>query len=344
MDGYFNALDAETTSEGVSNEELLEGISEDLKVGAEKAFLALDLLFSPFPGFELDLGGPRKEEVRDFFLEFSEAELVGNNSLQVMIEAYERIWNAFGDTKTSLDRSLVLLLKWRGEGAESAKSYIQGLVNTYTRVGTKLTVLEADIVAARDAIASARHDLTQLSEALLAAAKKYRDDQERQDESALFKALAAGFAAAVGVLLVAAAPATGGLTAATFFTTANAIQFAGATAGAGISTYASEQSAVFGDSPETLYTSYKDSVDSVRESMYRASEALISKINAEINGLPAIPEPPDVSPGDTFDPSNFETEKTDKGTEKRVRDKNVDISNDGKIEQPPMELSPLPTD
>ncbi|MER7858414.1 hypothetical protein DMC64_00760 [Amycolatopsis sp. WAC 04197] len=343
MDGYFNALDAETTSGFGDNSKLLEGISDDLTAGAEKAFTALDLLYPPFLGSDVDLSGGLKEEVRDFFIEFSDAQLVGENSLQPMIEAYEGLWNAFQDTKAPLDRSLVLLLKWRGEGAETAKSYIQGLVNTYSRVGTKLTVLEADIVAARDAIATARADLSTLAASFLTAAEKYRDDKERQNESALVKALAATFAAAVTALLVAAAPPAG-LTAATFFTTANGVQVAGAAAGAGLSTLASENAAIVGDSPEMIYNSFHDGVVNIREAMFRASESLISKINVEINNLPIIPEPPDVSPGETFDPGNFETENTDKGTEKRVRDKNVDISNDGKFQEPPMELSPLPTD
>ncbi|WP_409489509.1 hypothetical protein [Amycolatopsis sp. cmx-11-12] len=344
MDGYFNALDAETTAEG-GNSELLEGITDDLKAGAEKAFAAVDLLFQPFFGTDVDLSGGRKEQLRDFFLEFSDAELIGSeNSLQTMIEAYEGLWNAFQDTKAPLDRSLVLLLKWRGEGAETAKSYIQGLVNTYARVGTKLTVLEADIVAARDAIATARADLSNLAASFLTAAEKYRDDKERQDESALSKALAATFAAAVTALLVAAVPPAGGLTAAAFFTTANGVQVAGAAAGAGLATAATVQADIVGDSPEMIYNSFHDGVVNIRESMFRATESLISKIHVEINNLPIIPDPPDVSPGETFDPGNFETENTDKGTEKRVRDKNVDISNDGKIEQPPMELSPLPVE
>ncbi|KFU76294.1 hypothetical protein SAMN04489729_4942 [Amycolatopsis lurida] len=346
MDGYFNALDAETTAEGDDkNAKLLEGISHDLQAGAEKAFAALDLLFLDWTfGSDIDMTGGRKEQVRDFFLEFSEAELVGENSLQTMIEAYEGLWNAFQDTKAPLDRSLVLLLKWRGEGAETAKSYIQGLVNTYARVGTKLTVLEADIVAARDAIATARADLSALAASFLTAAEKYRDDQERQDESALQKALAATFAAAVTALLVAAVPPAGGLTAAAFFTTANGVQVAGAAAGAGLATAATVQADIVGDSPEMIYNSFHDGVVNIRESMFRAAESLISKINTEINNLPIIPEPPDVSPGETFDPGNFETENTDKGTEKRVRDKNVDISNDGKFQEPPRELSPLPVD
>jgi len=340
VDGYFNALDAESTSGFGDNSKLLEGISDDLTAGAEKAFSALDLLYPPIFGSDVDLSGGLKEEVRDFFIEFSEAELVGENSLQIMIEAYEGLWNAFQDTKAPLDRSLVLLLKWRGEGAETAKSYIQGLVNTYARVGTKLTVLEADIVAARDAIATARSDLSTLAASFMTAAEKYRDDKERQAESALQKALAATFAAAVTALLVAAA-APAGLTAAAFFTTANGVQVAGAAAGAGLATAATVQADIVGDSPETIYNSFHDGVVNIREAMFRASESLVSKINTEINNLPIIPEPPDVSPGETFDPGNFETENTDKGTEKRVRDKNVDISNDGKFQEPPRELSPL---
>ncbi|WP_181775568.1 hypothetical protein [Amycolatopsis pittospori] len=346
MDGYFNALDVETADEEEGgNTKLLEGITDDLTEGAAKAYTAIDLLFKPLWGPELDLSGGRKEQVRDFFLEFSEAELNGSEtSLQPMIEAYERLWNAFQDTKAPLDRSLVLLLKWRGEGAEAAKSYIQGLINTYSRVGTKLTILEADIVAARDAIATARADLSTLSASFLTAAEKYQDDQERQDESALGKAFAAAFAAAVTALLVAAVPPAGALTAATFFTTANAVQVAGAAAGAGIATAVSENYSIVGDSPESIYNSYHDGVVNIREGMFRATESLISKIDVEINNLPIVPEPPDVSPGETFDPGNFETENTDKGTEKRVRDREVDISNDGKFQQPPMELSPLPVD
>jgi hypothetical protein len=117
---------------------------------------------------------------------------------------------------------------------------------------------------------------------------------------------------------------------------------AGQTAGAAIAVGIESQGQLLGDNPHSLYKSFRDNADQIRHGMFRASDALVSRIRTEINDLPAIPEPPDVSPGETFDPGNFETEKTDKNTEKAVRDKNVDINADGEISQPPMELAPLP--
>lgn len=350
MDEYFGALNTQSTGfqGGASRESLLEGVSKDLVKGANDALDAVEMLQMSMLGIGISPDGKdgeaTRQEVADLFREFSEADIDYNSEsgLQRMIEHYEGIWHAFEDgSKTKLDRALVLLRLWRGEGAESAKSYIAGLVTTYGRVGTKLTVLESDLVAAREAVATARADLTTLSASFKAAAEKYLREKENLEESIFYKVVAAGFAAAVTGLLTVATAGAAAAAGAAVWTAAQGAIVAGQTAGAAIAVGIESQGQLLGDNPHSLYKSFRDNADLIRHGMFRASDALVSRIRTEINDLPVIPEPPDVSPGETFDPSNFETEKTDKDTEKAVRDKNVDINADGEFARPPMEMAPL---
>jgi hypothetical protein len=349
MDGYFNALDAQTTSgDGDDRATLLEGISDDLIDGANDAFDALDIfrefLWYEYGGRDVVSLDDEKKDTADLFREFSEADIdyTSASGLQTMIQDYEGIWNAFQDnSKTSLDRSLTLLSEWRGEGAESAKTYVEGLVNTYARVGTKLTVLESDLVAAREAIASARTDLTTLAASFKSAAEKYVRDKERQSDSAMYMVLAVAFGAAVTGLLAVATAGAGAAAGAAVFTVADGAIVAGQTAGAAISAGIAAKADVSGDSVSTIYQSFCDNADRIREGMFRTSDALVSRIRTETHNLPIVPESPDVSPGDAFDPSDFETDHTSKDTEKRVRDGNVDIQPDGDVSAGAQELTPL---
>ncbi|OXM51501.1 hypothetical protein [Amycolatopsis alba] len=348
MDEYFGALNTQSTfAFGEGREELLEGISNDLRKGANNALDAVEMLQMSQLGIGIGAdydGESAKKEVAGLFREFADADIDynSNSSLQRMIEGYEKIWHDFADkSKVPLDRSLLLLRLWRGEGAEAAKTYITELVNVYGRVGTKLTVLESDLVAAREAVATARFDLTKLSFEFKVATEKYLREKENLNEALFYKVLAAGFAAAVTGLLAVATAGIAAPAGAAVWTAAQGALIAGQTAGAALAVGIEGQGQLTGDNPRSIYKSFMDNVDLIREGMFRTADTLVSRIRTEINDLPVIPEPPDVSPGETFDPENFETDKTDKGTEKRVRDRNIDISEEGEFQEPPRELSPL---
>ncbi|MFE3784818.1 hypothetical protein ACFXPA_42330, partial [Amycolatopsis sp. NPDC059090] len=86
---------------------------------------------------------------------------------------------------------------------------------------------------------------------------------------------------------------------------------------------------------------YRHNVYKIRWVWQQAPGGHADNTREKADGLPDIPKPADVSPGDSFDPSNFETSNTPKDTEKKVRDRNVDIAPDGSVSQP---LSPSTMD
>lgn len=91
---------------------------------------------------------------------------------------------------------------------------------------------------------------------------------------------------------------------------------------------------VEGDNADDIFESFLSGADKIRSHMRESASLLADKIHEKSVNLPPVPNPPDVSPGDSFDPGNFETSNTPKGTEKRVRDRNVDIAPDGSVSQP----------
>jgi len=218
MDGYFDTgLDAEPMSSGDDRRaELLEGISADLLEGANAALDAVDVLrttdFLLF-GFDNSNENVRKmqDEIAGVYREFSDADIDHESAsgLQHLIMGHDAVWKELQrDSKPKLDDARQFLEVWRGSAANAVKAYLNELADTFTEVETKITILEADLVAAREAIASARQDLNNLGSTFKKTAEDYQKSQERKREAAMSKVLAATFAGAVtGLLTVATAGA-----------------------------------------------------------------------------------------------------------------------------------------
>ncbi|GAA4542543.1 hypothetical protein [Amycolatopsis samaneae] len=336
MDGYFGALDAETTSgQDDDRTQLLEGISADLVDGANDALDAIEYLrYSDFFAMQGYDWGKMREDVAGVYREFSDADIdrESTEGLQEMINQIDKIWKTLQeDSKTKLDQAEKRMEYWRGEAANAVKSYINDLSETYARVETKITVLESDVVAAREAIATARQDLSNLGSAFKETAKKFQKDKAQQSDAAGSKVLAAAFAGAVTGLLAVATGGAGAAAGGAVFTAANGALVAGNAAGAALSQVVANSTEVSGDNVMDIYTSFMENADKIRSGMGDTSEDLAQHIGIESRDLPSVPPPPDVSPGDHFDPDNFETGNTSRQTEKRVRDSGVDIAPDGTI-------------
>ncbi|MFD9962963.1 hypothetical protein [Amycolatopsis sp. NPDC058986] len=336
MDGYFGALDAETTSgEDGNRAALLEGISDDLLDGANDALDAIEYLrYSDFMAMKMYDWDKMRQEVAGAYREFSDADIdrESTKGLQEMINQFDKIWKTLQeDSKTKLDQAEKRMEYWRGEAANAVKSYINDLSETYARVETKITVLESDVVAAREAIATARQDLSNLGSAFKETAKKFQKDKAQQSDAAASKVLAAAFAGAVTGLLAVATGGAGAAAGGAIFTAANGAMVAGNVAGAALSQVVANSAEVSGDNVLDIYASFMDNVDKIRSGMGDTADDLAKHIGIESRDLPQIPPPPDVSPGDHFDPGNFETGHTSRQTEKRVRDSGVDIAPDGTV-------------
>ncbi|WP_410615666.1 hypothetical protein [Amycolatopsis sp. lyj-109] len=343
MDGYFDTgLDAEPMSTGEDRRaELLEGVSEDLKDGANDALDAIDVLrqtnFLLF-GFDDSNENVRKmqDEIAGIYREFSDADIdhESTEGLQRLIMKHDAVWKQLQrDSKPKLDDARQFLDVWRGSAANAVKAYLNQLADAFTEVETKITVLESDLVAAREAIASARQDLSNLGTTFLETAKKFQEDQSRKREAAMSKVLAATFAGAVAGLLTVASAGVAAPAGAAIFTAANGALVAGNAAGGAISAVVANQAEITGDNAFDLYQSFLDSAGKIREGAGEAAGTLADRIGDEAVDLPKIPDSPDVSPGSSFDPDNFETEHTSRQTEKNVRDEHVDIAPDGRVSQ-----------
>jgi hypothetical protein len=341
VDGYFDTgLDAEPMSTGADRRaELLEGISEDLKDGANDALDAIDVLrtteFLLF-GFDDSNENVRKmqDEVAGIYREFSDADIDHDSTsgLQNLIMKHDAVWKQLQrESKPKLDDARQFLEVWRGSAANAVKAYLNQLADAFTEVETKITVLESDVVAAREAIASARQDLSNLGTTFLETAKKYKEDQSRKREAAMSKVLAATFAGAVAGLLTVASAGVAAPAGAAVFTMANGALVAGNAAGGAISAMVANKAEIAGDNAFDLYQSFVDSAGKIRDGAAEAAQTLANRIGDEAVDLPKIPDPPDVSPGSSFDPSNFETDHTSRQTEQNVREANVDIAPDGEV-------------
>ncbi|MGC7094431.1 hypothetical protein ACPZ19_07200 [Amycolatopsis lurida] len=343
MDDYFGAV--ETTSYENNREAHLEGISDDLLDGANDALDALDILRWTELWMPEDQVEDWRKQVASVYREFSAADIErdSESGLQALINEQDKIWKALIDnSKSELDQAEKRLEHWRGDAANDVKAYINNLAHTFDRVGTKITVLESDVVAAREAIASARGDLSKLGESFKAVAEKYREDQERKSESAGLKVLGAAFAGAVaGLLTVATAGAGAAAGAAVLSATAKGAIIAGNVAGSAISATIANAAEITGDNVFELVGSFFENTDKLREGMIDAMDDLAKQIDIEAEDLPAIPPPPDVSPGSSFNPDDFETERLDKDRERKVRDSGVDIAPDGKVDSSAGSPAPL---
>jgi hypothetical protein len=342
MDGYFDTgLDAEPMSSGADRRaELLEGISEDLKDGANDALDAIDVLrqtnFIMF-GFNDDSNENvrrMQDEVAGVYREFSDADIDHGSTtgLQSLIMQHDAVWKQLQrDSKPKLDDARQFLEEWRGSAANAVKAYLNDLANVFTDVETKITVLESDLVAAREAVASARQDLSNLGSTFKQTAEDFQKSQERQHASAMSKVLAATFAGAITGLLAVSTGGAGLAAGGTIFTAANGAMVAGNAAGAAITTAVANKTEIKGDDAFDLYDSFMESVAKIRDGAGDAAQTLANRIGDEAVDLPAIPDSPDVSPGSSFDPDNFETDHTSRKTEKNVRDANVDIAPNGRV-------------
>ncbi|QKV81490.1 hypothetical protein HUT10_30695 [Amycolatopsis sp. Hca4] len=319
--------------------ELLEGVSEDLKDGANDALDALEVLRMTeiwLLGFDESSEQFRKmqDEVAGVYREFSDADIDHESTagLQSLIMKHDDVWKQLQrDSKPKLDDARQFLGVWRGSAANAVKAYLNQLADAFTEVETKITVLESDVVAAREAIASARQDLSNLGTTFLDTAKQYQEDQSRKREAAMSKVLAATFAGAVAGLLTVASAGVAAPAGAAIFTAANGALVAGNAAGGAISAMVANQAEITGDNAFDLYQSFLDSAGKIRDGAGEAAGTLANRIGDEAVDLPKIPDPPDVSPGSSFDPSDFETDHTSRETEKNVRDANVDIAPDGQV-------------
>ena len=328
-------------------EELLAGICDELRGGANEALDGLELLRwadfgmmavmdKVYPDFQ--------DKITAVFREFSSADLKDSGGgLQTKINSYEPVWrNLAHGSLTELKRARELMDSWRGEAAEDVKTYLDKLAETYDAIGAEITVVESVVAAARDSVWGARDDLNKLAETFRETAQKYAKDKAKEGEISWSKVAAVAFSAAlVGMLSVVATPAAGaaagGLTMSAVGTSA-----AVAGAGAGIAEVTAQATTkVEGDNAVEIFQSFMEHTDKLRDNMKDATERFVQKVHEKSGNVPPIPPPPDVSPGDTFDPSNFETSNTPKGTEKRVRDRHVDIGPDGRVSQP---MTPSPMD
>ncbi|UOX87838.1 hypothetical protein MUY14_40055 [Amycolatopsis sp. FBCC-B4732] len=340
MDGYFDSgLDAQPMSSGDDRRaELLVGISEDLQEGANDALDALEILRVTdwIFGMGSDDSGFKQmqDETAGVYREFSDADIDHESAegLQSLIMKHDAVWKALQrDSKPKLDDARQFLDVWRGSAANAVKAYLNELADAFTEVETKITVLESDIVAARETIASARQDLNNLGSTFKQTAEDYQKSQERKREAAMSKVLAATFAGAVTGLLTVATAGAGAVAGASVFTAANGALIAGNAAGGAITAVVANQAEITGDNAFDLYQSFAESAGKIRGGAEDAARTLADRIGDESVDLPKIPDAPDVSPGSNFDPSNFETDHTSRQTEKNVRDANVDIAPDGQV-------------
>lgn len=336
MDGYFTALDTDSTAAADDRTALLEGVAEELQQGANDAMDAIDYLC--WSGMALIGTGPdqAKQDVANIFREFSDADLGAADGLQYLINQLDKTWKALQDnSKSQLDQAEKLLGVWRGEAANGAKAAISQLAATFTRVESKITVLESDVVAAREAIASARQDLANLGSTFKASAAQFVQENAQQNDGWLTKVLVEGFAGAVTGLLVVVSDGVGAAEGGAVFTMARGALVAGHAAGQAITASVENAATISGDSAKDLYQSFLDNVDKIRQGMSAGSDDLAANIGVEARDLPTVPPPPDVSPGGHFDPGNFETADTSPQTEKRVRAADVDITPEGNYAAPP---------
>lgn len=340
MDEYFGALDedAETKGWGTDSAQdrarLLEGLDGEMREGAEKALNAMDRLRFSMMLFGDDYFEEKQKEIVGVFREFDDAEIENDSldGLQGMINDLDKVWHALqDDSRAELDQAEKRMEYWRGEAANTVKAYIKGLADAYTRVESKITVLEADVVAAREAIASARQDLCTLAEAFDESAEQFIKDAQEAHDARMYKVFTGAFAGAIAGLLTVVTAGVAAPAGAAIFTAANGALVAGNAAGAAIGAAVELAGEPSGKSGMEIYDSFMKNVGKIRDAASDAAGTLADRIGNDFNDMPKIPPPPDVSPGDSFDPSKFETDHTSKDTEKRVRDKNVDIAPDGRV-------------
>lgn len=334
MDDFFGT-GLDTQAAGDRRAELLQGVSADLLGGANDALDALDILrAADWMVFGMDeIFQRNQDEIAGIYREFSAADIDHESAdgLQSMIMKHDAVWKQLQrDSQPKLDDARQFLTSWRGSAANEVKAYLNQLTDTFTAVTSKITVLESDLVAAREAVASARQDLSNLGTTFKQTAQNYQKTQDRQNDAAMSKVLAGTFAGAVAGLLTVVTAGVAAPAGAALFTIADGAVIAANAAGGAITAMVNNQAQIQGDNAADLYRSFIDSVGKIRDGATNAATTLANRIHDEAADLPPIPDSPDVSPGSSFDPNNFETDHTSRRTEQKVRDANVDITPDGR--------------
>ncbi|NKQ59163.1 hypothetical protein HFP15_40610 [Amycolatopsis sp. K13G38] len=316
MDGYFD-LAAE---DAPANESLLEGIVSSLHDAALDAFAAVDTLWStmwnPWLNGQESVQQQWKDEIRSRFVEFSQADIEpgAKDGLQGIIDDLGRIRETLQrDSKVELQQAHDMLGEWRGDAANQTKYYVLNLTEEYEIVESKLSILQSDVVAAREMIAKGRSDLRNLSGSFRDAADQYRQ-AEQANARGNSEVLTDAFTGAIAGLL---AVPTGGAS----LLAAGAV-IAGSAAGSVVVGEITHKP-LEGDKPEDIYQDFLDAIDDIKTELGRTGEKLVHDINAL--EMPELQDPPDVSPGRSFNPDNFGTNDIPPETERNVRDSGKDI-------------------
>lgn len=300
-------------------------VKPELMDALNAAYDAIDELFPFDPDplqFDVDASHPKKNEVHGYFREFSEAEFDAANGgrLQDLINDLGQVREPLTKAADLVQQAHDNLASWHGEAADNAKVKLLNLRADYVPVnnGTNslysaLSVLEADVVAMREIYASARDDLRRLTQAFRDSAGDYQAQQKAAGH-AFWSKLLAGTADAViaGALVVV----TGGLAAGVE---------AASVAATGTLVDTSVERDLAGGDPQGIYDGYIQHIQDIESHAQLAVQALVTKIHSEIQGWPPLTPPPDVSPGNSFDPDDFGTAETPDDIERGVRGAGRDI-------------------
>jgi hypothetical protein len=313
---------------------LLDGIDDELRDAANKAIDAVALVWcatylpwDPLPWEELVI--PKVEEYApDVLRPFR---LMSGHDIQGMtdlIEGYETTLRNFTPNMQAeepeelpeLRRAYDLLNdNWYGEGAEAATLYVAQLSQAFQGSALLISEVAGGVIAARETIATARDDLVNLADTFYAAAEEYVESKQ-SNKPALGRML--GWT----TLGVAVALVTGG-------GISGVVAAVGGIAGSLIANEVAkaETGSVSGDGPEEIIASYLEEADKLISRTTETAEEIARKIRERTEAISEypVPPPPDVSPGDAFDPDDFRTDTLPGEIEQNVRDANVDIGIDG---------------
>ncbi|OQO93029.1 hypothetical protein B1813_13085 [Saccharomonospora piscinae] len=313
-------------SDEIDRATLLDGVDDELRDAANKALDAVDLLkMCGFPAewVTRPLEESKPRVVRPFRV-MSGHDIDGMTDL---IEGYESTLRQFTPNMRADDpeelpelrRAYDLLSEnWYGDGAEAATLYVANLSQAYQGSALLISEVAGGAIAAREIIATAREDLTELADTFYAAAEQYAESKKSNSPAWGRMAAWATVGVAVGLL-------TGGV--------AGVVGAVGGIAGSLIAGEVAKADAgsVAGDSADEVVTSYLEQADALLDKTTETAEELARKIDDRIGKISEhpIPPPPDVSPGPAFDPDDFRTDTLPGDIERNVRDANVDIAAGG---------------
>jgi hypothetical protein len=304
-------------------EEQLSGICDELREHANKALDAYealkmrDLVMS-------SLWESTEGTIEQAFRDFSDSNVDGLQELACGTDGTGGLAAAWRTMEEGCEAEFEAVRRgldgWYGDAAEAASFYTDQLADDYKRSITNISELESGVVAARDLIHTARQDLRNATDSFCSAVEQYIET-ENASEVTFSQVLAAGFGGAVCGLLTVS---TGGAVA--------PIASGAAAAAAGVGGALSgllelvPSGPVAGDTAMDVFSSYLDEIDKLKDHVERAADDLVNEINRTIGQLPDIQRPPDVSPGDTFDPDEFRADGLSDSLERAVRDLRVDLT------------------